>query len=102
VTALEARGAGLVDATSEELQHAHPLLEDKDRALADARASVSARVAHGGTAPAEVARQLERLRALLDRYRADLDSNGAGAARGERRTAEQTRGGLGRTAGGGS
>jgi argininosuccinate lyase len=81
VTALEARGAGLADASSEELQHAHPLLEDKDRALADARASVSARAGHGGTAPAEVAMQLERLRALLDRYRADVNSNGARAGR---------------------
>jgi argininosuccinate lyase len=101
VAALEARGAGLAAATSEELEDAHPLLESKDKALADARASVAARASHGGTAPAEVGRQLERLRALLDRYRADVDSDGAKAGKtrgGLGRTAEETRGGLGRTA----
>jgi argininosuccinate lyase len=96
VAALDARGAGLADATSEELRNAHPLLGRNDTIRADARASVAARASHGGTAPTEVARQLERLRALLDRYRADVDSDRTRGGLG--RTADQTRGGLGRTA----
>ncbi len=63
VAALERRGAGLAEATPEELQAAHPRLEEEDRQLADPRAGVSARSGRGGPAPEEVARQIGELRA---------------------------------------
>jgi argininosuccinate lyase len=97
VAALEARGAGLADATADELHAAHPLLERADTVLADPRAGVAARSSHGGTAPSEVARQLERLNSVLDGYLADVEPSKTRGGFG--RTAGEARGGLGRTAG---
>jgi argininosuccinate lyase len=95
VAALEARGASLDDATPDELRSAHPLLESADTVLADPRAGVAARASHGGPAPSEVARQLERLGGLLDGYLADVESNRNRA----RTVGHEIRGGLGQTAG---
>ena len=69
VAQLETAGAGLEGATEADLRSAHPLLRAEDRALADPRAGVESRSSHGGTAPAEVIRQVRRLRAYADRYR---------------------------------
>ena len=65
VATLERRGAGLAEATPEELRTAHPRLEDGDRALGDPRVGVAARSGRGGPAPVEVARQIAALRAAV-------------------------------------
>jgi argininosuccinate lyase len=98
VTTLEARGAGLADATQDELRSAHALLDRADTVLADPRAGVAARASHGGTAPSELARQLERLNAVLDGYLADVETDQTRGRTGPP-SGKAARGGLGRTAG---
>jgi argininosuccinate lyase len=62
VAGLESRGVGLADATEEDLRTAHPLLRPTDVAFADPRRGIEARATHGGTARAEIGRQIETLR----------------------------------------
>jgi argininosuccinate lyase len=69
VASLEREGIGLEQASRKDLLSAHPLLKEADRDLSDVHKSVAARSSHGGTAPAQVHRQLARLRAEIDRYR---------------------------------
>jgi argininosuccinate lyase len=76
VATLEGRGVGLAGATEDELTAAHPLLHLADVSFADPRRGVEARTAHGATAPAEMARQIEVLRdaeATATRWRADMN-----------------------------
>jgi argininosuccinate lyase len=69
ISTLEGKRRDLYDADSEDLRAAHPLLDDADRVLADARAGVAARTSHGGSAPGEVVRQIETLRSAIVRQR---------------------------------
>ncbi|MGE5695491.1 MAG: argininosuccinate lyase [Candidatus Sericytochromatia bacterium] len=72
VRAAEARGVGLESLTDEELADAHPNLTPKVREVLTVEGSVSSRTARGGTAPAQVARQLAAVRDTADQLRAAL------------------------------
>ncbi|WP_431902368.1 argininosuccinate lyase [Amycolatopsis thermoflava] len=61
VRVAEARGAGLDELTDEELEKISPALTPRVREVLTVEGSVASRDARGGTAPARVAEQLERL-----------------------------------------
>jgi argininosuccinate lyase len=65
----EDRGIALAEATDEDLAAVDSRLEPSIREHLTPEAAVAARAGCGGTAPAQVARQIERLRATLDRQR---------------------------------
>ncbi len=68
----EARGVGLDELTDAELARAHPQLTPKVREVLTVTGSIAARDAVGGTAPARVAEQLDRLRTAVTDARAWL------------------------------
>ncbi|WP_116112597.1 argininosuccinate lyase [Amycolatopsis ruanii] len=61
VRVAEARGAGLDELTDEELEKISPALTPRVREVLTVEGSVASRDARGGTAPARVAEQLDRL-----------------------------------------
>ncbi|WP_027930655.1 argininosuccinate lyase [Amycolatopsis thermoflava] len=61
VRVAEARGAGLDELTDEELEKISPALTPRVREVLTVEGSVASRDARGGTAPARVVEQLERL-----------------------------------------
>jgi argininosuccinate lyase len=65
VATLEQRGLGLADVDLDLLRGHHELFAEEDLAFADPVKSLSARASRGGTSPAEVRAQAERLRAAL-------------------------------------
>ena len=65
----EDRGIELADATDDDLAAVDTRLEPGIRAHLTAEAAVAARSGHGGTAPAQVAQQIERLRLTLTAQR---------------------------------
>ncbi|OZM70070.1 argininosuccinate lyase [Amycolatopsis antarctica] len=69
VRVAEARGAGLDELTDEELAAINPVLTPKVREVLTVEGSVASRDAHGGTAPARVAEQLERLAGRVSGHR---------------------------------
>jgi argininosuccinate lyase len=72
----EARGLQLQDLSDADLAEAHPALTADVREVLTVEGSVAARDARGGTAPAEVARQLAALRDAGEALRARLSSDG--------------------------
>jgi argininosuccinate lyase len=74
VRAAEARGVQLQDLSDAELAAAHPGLTAQVREVLTVEGSVSARDARGGTAPAQVARQLAAVRDTGEALRARLSS----------------------------
>ncbi|HJQ46295.1 MAG TPA: argininosuccinate lyase [Amycolatopsis sp.] len=66
VRVAESRGSGLEDLTDDELEKIHPALTPQVREVLTVEGSVAARDARGGTAPARVGEQLDR---LVDRVR---------------------------------
>ncbi|SFB52207.1 argininosuccinate lyase [Amycolatopsis marina] len=69
VRVAETRGVGLDELTDEELAAIHPALTPKVREVLTVAGSVGSRDAHGGTAPARVAEQRERLVRRLTEHR---------------------------------
>ncbi|MDQ0382163.1 argininosuccinate lyase [Amycolatopsis thermophila] len=69
VRVAEARGAGLDELTDEELEKISPALTPRVREVLTVEGSVNSRDARGGTAPARVAEQLERLVARVAEHR---------------------------------
>ncbi|ROS38121.1 argininosuccinate lyase [Amycolatopsis thermoflava] len=69
VRVAEARGAGLDELTDEELEKISPALTPRVREVLTVEGSVASRDARGGTAPARVAEQLERLVARVADHR---------------------------------
>jgi argininosuccinate lyase len=65
----EARRVGLDELTNAELAAAHPALGPDVRAVLTVAGSIASRDAHGGTAPARVTEQLDRLRSVLAEHR---------------------------------
>jgi len=61
----EDRGIGLSEVTDEDLAAVDPRLTADIRDCLTPEAAVAARTGHGGTAPAEVTRQIQRLREKL-------------------------------------
>ncbi|WAL69662.1 argininosuccinate lyase [Amycolatopsis cynarae] len=61
VRVAESRNAGLEDLTDEELEKIHPALTPRVREVLTVAGSVASRATRGGTAPARVAEQLDRL-----------------------------------------
>ena len=72
VRAAEARGVGLEDLEDAELAAIHPELGPQVRDVLTVEGSVNSRDARGGTAPAQVARQLSAVRAASDDLRIRL------------------------------
>ncbi|MDI3315646.1 MAG: argininosuccinate lyase [Mycobacterium sp.] len=72
VRAAERRGVGLEELTDDELTAIHPQLTGGVREVLTVQGSVCARDARGGTAPAQVARQLDTVRATAQRLRERL------------------------------
>ena len=72
VRVAEARGVGLAELTDEELAAISDQLTPDVRQVLTVAGSVSARNARGGTAPQEVARQLDGVRAAVARLRSAL------------------------------
>ncbi|GFG75714.1 argininosuccinate lyase [Mycobacterium botniense] len=68
----EQRGVGLDELTDEDLAAISPLLTPKVRDILTVEGSVSSRDARGGTAPAQVARQLDAVRSKAGRLRRQL------------------------------
>jgi argininosuccinate lyase len=69
VQVAEARGAGLEDLTDDEFAKVHPALTPEVRSVLTVHGSIASRDAHGGTAPARVAAQTERLIDTVGRFR---------------------------------
>jgi len=69
VRVAEARGVGLEDLTDEEFATVHPALTPSVRTVLTVHGSIASRDAHGGTAPARVAEQTERLVNAVAGYR---------------------------------
>jgi argininosuccinate lyase len=65
----ESRGAGLDDLTDEELAGIHPALSPEVRDVLTVEGSISSRDAYGGTAPARVAEQRDRVEAVISELR---------------------------------
>jgi argininosuccinate lyase len=61
VRVAESRGVGLEDLTDEELEKIHPALTPKVRDVLTVDGSIASRNTRGGTAPARVAEQLDRI-----------------------------------------
>jgi argininosuccinate lyase len=78
VRAAEARGVGLGELTDEELTHAHPALSAHVRDVLTVHGSVGARNARGGTAPEQVAKQLEAMHHTVGSLRARLAASRSG------------------------
>ena len=72
VRAAEARGVGLQDLTDDELAQISAELTPEVREVLTVTGSVASRNAHGGTAPEQVARQLERIQGNAARLRTRL------------------------------
>jgi argininosuccinate lyase len=72
VKAAEARGVGLEELTDEELAGIHPGLTAEVREVLTVEGSVSSRDARGGTAPVQVAKQLQVVRDTADRLSSRL------------------------------
>ena len=70
VRVAEARGAGLDELSDDELRRIHPALTPAVRAVLTVEGSVAARDARGGTAPARVTEQRERLTERILEHRA--------------------------------
>ncbi|ASR37100.1 argininosuccinate lyase [Prauserella marina] len=70
VRVAEERGAGLDDLTDDELAAIHPALTPEVRTVLTVAGSVASRDARGGTAPARVGEQRDRLVAALEPHRA--------------------------------
>jgi argininosuccinate lyase len=66
----ESRGAGLDDLTDDELAGIHAALSPEVRDVLTVEGSISSRDAYGGTAPARVAEQRDRVEAVLTELRA--------------------------------
>jgi argininosuccinate lyase len=66
VAALNNAGRSFADVSAGELEAAHPQLVPEDMDRLSPRGSVDARATPGGGSPSSVARQIERLRRLLD------------------------------------
>jgi argininosuccinate lyase len=66
----EERRIDLFQLTAADLEAIDPRLDPAILPHLSPEAAVAARAGHGGTAPAQVARQLERLRQSIDRRRA--------------------------------
>jgi argininosuccinate lyase len=69
VQVAETRGVGLEDLTDDEFAKVHPALTPEVRNVLTVHGSIASRDAHGGTAPARVAQQTERLIDTVARYR---------------------------------
>ncbi|GLY69518.1 argininosuccinate lyase [Amycolatopsis taiwanensis] len=69
VRVAEARGVGLDELTDEEFEKIHPSLTPQVREVLTVAGSIASRDAHGGTAPARVAEQLDRLVARAEGFR---------------------------------
>ncbi|MCH9731357.1 MAG: argininosuccinate lyase [Actinomycetia bacterium] len=76
VRTAESRGVGLDELSDEELAHISAELTPAVRAVLTVEGSVSARDARGGTAPAQVAIQLDGIRHTSDRLRLRLGRRG--------------------------
>ncbi|EHR51698.1 argininosuccinate lyase [Saccharomonospora marina XMU15] len=76
VRVAESRGVGLPELTDDELARINPALTPKVREVLTVAGSVASRDAKGGTAPARVAEQRERLRALAAEHRAWVAAEG--------------------------
>ncbi|MGE2726917.1 argininosuccinate lyase [Mycolicibacterium pulveris] len=72
VRAAEARGVGLEALGDDELAAIHPQLTPQVREILSIDGSVNSRDARGGTAPAQVAKQLDVVRTTADRLRLQL------------------------------
>ncbi|MGE2691816.1 argininosuccinate lyase [Mycolicibacterium pulveris] len=72
VRAAEARGVGLEALGDDELAAIHPQLTPEVREILSIDGSVNSRDARGGTAPAQVAKQLDVVRTTADRLRLQL------------------------------
>ena len=72
VRVAEARGAGLDELTDDELTQIHPELTPGVREVLTVTGSVTARNARGGTAPEQVAAQLQTVRENVDGLRQRL------------------------------
>jgi argininosuccinate lyase len=72
VRVAEERGVGLDELTDDELAAVHPQLMGDVRKVLTIEGSVSSRDARGGTAPSQVAKQLEAVRASAERLRRQL------------------------------
>ncbi|MBU3752028.1 MAG: argininosuccinate lyase, partial [Mycobacterium sp.] len=68
----EARGVGLAELTDDELAGISDQLTPEVRRVLTVAGSVSARDARGGTAPGQVARQLDGVRAAVSALRSAL------------------------------
>ena len=73
VRAAEARGIGLEELSDAELAEIHPELPPQVRGVLTVEGSVNARDARGGTAPVQVARQLDLVRDTASRLRLRLE-----------------------------
>ncbi|HEX3782328.1 MAG TPA: argininosuccinate lyase [Pseudonocardiaceae bacterium] len=69
VRVAETRGVGLEDLTDEEFARVHPTLTPAVRSVLTVHGSISSRDAYGGTAPARVAEQTQRLVTSVAGYR---------------------------------
>ena len=69
VADVESRGAGLGEATADDLARHHERFGAEDLAALDPRRELEERSSHGGPAPERVAEQLEHLRAESGRLR---------------------------------
>ena len=76
VRTAESRGVGLDELSDEELAHISAELTPAVRAVLTVEGSVSARDARGGTAPTQVAIQLDGIRDTSDRLRLRLGQRG--------------------------
>jgi argininosuccinate lyase len=72
VRVAEARGVGLADLTDAELMQISSDLTPEVRGVLTVTGSVASRNARGGTAPEQVARQLERIQGNAARLRTRL------------------------------
>ncbi|KKW63517.1 argininosuccinate lyase [Mycolicibacterium elephantis] len=72
VRAAEARNVGLEDLEDDELAAIHPALTPQVREVLTTDGSVNARDARGGTAPIQVAKQLDVVRETAERLRLSL------------------------------
>ncbi len=72
VRAAEQRGVGLDELTDDELAAISPQLTPDVHAVLTVEGSVAARDAHGGTAPIQVAKQLDSVRDTVERLRRQL------------------------------
>jgi argininosuccinate lyase len=72
VKAAEARGVGLEELDDDEFAGIHPALTPAVREVLTTAGSVNSRDARGGTAPRQVAKQLNVIRDIADRLRIGL------------------------------